>query len=197
MQRERERDRHTHTHTDTQTQIDWQRQRHRHRDRETETGRQTERETKRQAGTQTHGQRQGDNQKGEQTSRGDKEKTQRSPPHLSLLYTQLLSLSRKSQRPVVQVWHCPDHVTSTSSFLLDRLVGLVVKASGSGAEDPGFDSCLRRDFFPGSNHTSDLNNGTSVATPPGAWHYRISAGICLPGVSILWLGEVESLICVC
>ena len=29
----------------------------------------------------------------------------------------------------------------------DRLVGLVVKASTSRAEDPGFDSCLRRDFF--------------------------------------------------
>ena len=29
----------------------------------------------------------------------------------------------------------------------DRLVGLVVKASASGAEDPGFESRLRRDFF--------------------------------------------------
>ena len=28
-----------------------------------------------------------------------------------------------------------------------RLVGLVVKASASRAEDPGFESCLRRDFF--------------------------------------------------
>ena len=33
-------------------------------------------------------------------------------------------------------------------FLLsNRLVGLVVKASASGAYDPGFDSRLRRDFF--------------------------------------------------
>ena len=30
---------------------------------------------------------------------------------------------------------------------LDRLVGLVVKASASRAEDPGFESRLRRDFF--------------------------------------------------
>ena len=30
---------------------------------------------------------------------------------------------------------------------LDRLVGLVVKASASTAEDPGFESRLRRDFF--------------------------------------------------
>ena len=32
-------------------------------------------------------------------------------------------------------------------FLPDRLVGLVVKASASRAEDPGFESRLRRDFF--------------------------------------------------
>ena len=37
----------------------------------------------------------------------------------------------------------------------DRLVGLVVKASASRAEDPGFESRLRRDFF-GSSHTSDF-----------------------------------------
>ena len=29
----------------------------------------------------------------------------------------------------------------------NRLVGLVVKASASRAEDPGFESRLRRDFF--------------------------------------------------
>ena len=29
----------------------------------------------------------------------------------------------------------------------DRLVGLVVKASASRAEGPGFESRLRRDFF--------------------------------------------------
>ena len=50
-----------------------------------------------------------------------------------------------------------------------RLVGLVVKASASRAEDHGFDSRSRRDFF-GSSHTSDLKNGTPVATLPGAWH---------------------------
>ena len=32
------------------------------------------------------------------------------------------------------------------TFLLDRLVGLVVKACASRAEDPGFKSHLRRDF---------------------------------------------------
>ena len=34
-----------------------------------------------------------------------------------------------------------------------------------------------------------------MATLPGAWRYRVSSGTGRPGVSILWLGEVESLIC--
>ena len=65
-----------------------------------------------------------------------------------------------------------------------RLGGLVVKASTSGAEDPGFESRLRRDFS-GSSHTSDLKIGTPVATLPGAWRSRVSAGTGGPGVSIL------------
>ena len=36
---------------------------------------------------------------------------------------------------------------ANESFTKDRLVGLVVKASASRAEDPGFESRLRRDFF--------------------------------------------------
>ena len=75
---------------------------------------------------------------------------------------------------------------------LHRLVGLVVKASASGAEGPGFESRLRRDFSR-SSHTSDLKIGTPVATLPGAWRYRVSAGTGRPGVSVL--GEVESLMC--
>ena len=67
---------------------------------------------------------------------------------------------------------------------IDRLVGLVVEASASRAEGPGFESHLRRDFS-GSSHTSDLNIGTPVATLPGAWCYRVSAGTGRPGVSIL------------
>ena len=34
-----------------------------------------------------------------------------------------------------------------------------------------------------------------MATLPGAWCYRVSTGTGQLGVSILWLGEVESLIC--
>ena len=70
----------------------------------------------------------------------------------------------------------------------------MVKASTSGAEDPEFESRLRLDFS-GSSHTSDLKIGTPVSTLPGAWHCRVSAGTGQPGVSILRLGEVESLIC--
>ena len=69
-------------------------------------------------------------------------------------------------------------------LFLNRLVGLVVKASASGAEDPGFESRLRRDIS-GSSYTSDLKIGTQVATLPGAGHYRVSAGTGHPSVSIL------------
>ena len=77
---------------------------------------------------------------------------------------------------------------------LNRLVGLVVKASASRAEDPGFDSACAR-IFSGSSHTSDSKIGAPVATLPGAWRCRVSTGTGQPGVSILWLGEMESLVC--
>ena len=50
-------------------------------------------------------------------------------------------------------------------------------------------------IFSGSSHTSDLKNGTPVATLPGAWRYRVSTGTGWPGVSTLWLCDVESWIC--
>ena len=34
-----------------------------------------------------------------------------------------------------------------------------------------------------------------MATLPGAWRYRLSAGTGRPGVNILWLDEMESLVC--
>ena len=49
----------------------------------------------------------------------------------------------------------------------DRLVGLVVKASTSRAEDPEFESRLRQDVS-GSIHTSDFKIDTPVATLPGS-----------------------------
>ena len=72
----------------------------------------------------------------------------------------------------------------TASPFLDCLVGLVVKASASRAEDPGFDSSLRHGDFSGSTHSSDLKIGTPVATLPGAWRYKVSAGTGWPDVSI-------------
>ena len=66
----------------------------------------------------------------------------------------------------------------------DRLGGLAVMASASRADDPGFESCWRRDFS-GSNHASNLNIGILVSTLSGAWHYRVSAGTGRCGVSIL------------
>ena len=74
--------------------------------------------------------------------------------------------------------------TVCTSAFLDRLVGLVVKASALGAEDPELESRLCRGFS-GPSLTSDLKIGTPVATLPGAWHYRVSAGTGRPGVSIL------------
>ena len=60
---------------------------------------------------------------------------------------------------------------------------------------PGFVSYwCRRDFIR-SSHTSNFKFGTPVATLPGAWRYRVSAGTGWPSVSILGLDEVEHLIC--
>ena len=88
--------------------------------------------------------------------------------------------------------HAFHHVTIRTHYTfpslprahINRLVGLVDKASASGAEDPWFESRLRRDFS-GSSHSSDLKIGTPVAILPDAWRYRVSAGIGWPGVSIL------------
>ena len=44
-------------------------------------------------------------------------------------------------------------------------------------------------------YQTDLNFCTPVAILPGACRYRVSAGAGWPGVSIQWLGEVESWIC--
>ena len=70
------------------------------------------------------------------------------------------------------------------SRIFHRLVGLVVKASASRAEDPVFESHLRRTFS-GSSRTSDLYIGTPVTTLLGTWRYRVSAGTNRPSVSIL------------
>ena len=75
------------------------------------------------------------------------------------------------------------------------LVGQVVKVTALGAEDPEFESQFGGGDFSGLSYTSDIKIGTPVVTLPGIWHYRVHAGTGLPSVSILWPGEVQSLIC--
>ena len=77
---------------------------------------------------------------------------------------------------------------------LYRLVGLVVGRPPRERRIPGSNPACGG-IFSGSSHTSDLKIGTPVATLPGAWRYRVSTGTGRPGVSILWLGEVERWIC--
>ena len=69
------------------------------------------------------------------------------------------------------------------------------KASASRAEDPGFESRLCRDFFRGRviPVTQKLALQSLPCQAPGV--IGVSSGTCRPGVSILWLGEVESWIC--
>ena len=66
----------------------------------------------------------------------------------------------------------------------------MVKVSASRAADPGLGSRLWGGDFSGSSHTSDT--GTTL---PRAWRYRVSAGTCWSGISILRQVRVENLIC--
>ena len=124
----------------------------------------------------------------------------------NFLYPKIRYVSKALQAvPAVQDWaahvlQCAtgheeltylDPRISLVCWLHYRLAGLMVKASASGAEDPGFESRWRRDFS-GSSHISDLNTGTPVAALPGAWRYSVSPGTSRSGVCILWLGEMES-----
>ena len=91
-----------------------------------------------------------------------------------------------------RVWHLLEdpnsspaaRVSAVLSFVR-RLVGLVGKVSASRAEDTRVRIPLALGFFSGLSHTSDFKIGTPVATLPGAWRYRVSAGTGRPGVSIL------------
>ena len=66
-----------------------------------------------------------------------------------------------------------------------HLVGIVVKASASRAADQGSVPAFSVRIFSGWSHPRDLQIGTPVATLPGAWRYRVSAGTGWPGVSVL------------
>ena len=67
---------------------------------------------------------------------------------------------------------------------IHRLVDLVVTCPPRERMIPGSNRA-RAGIFSGSSHTSDLKIGTPVATLPGAWCYRVSAGTGWPVVSIL------------
>ena len=59
----------------------------------------------------------------------------------------------------------------------------------------GFDSCFCHGSFSRSSLIIDLKISTPVVTLPGTWHDRVSTGTGWSSVSILWLDEMESLIC--
>ena len=79
-------------------------------------------------------------------------------------------------------------------FKWDRLACLVVKASTSGAPDPGFESHFRGDFSRWS-HTSDFKIGTPVAALPGVVVLEGQRWDWLDRCQYTGLAELESLIC--
>ena len=75
-----------------------------------------------------------------------------------------------------------------------RLIGPIVKTSASRVADLGLVHAFGVDCFLDSViPDSEIDN--PVPTLPGAWSYRVSAGTGWPGVSILCLGDMKSLIC--
>ena len=83
---------------------------------------------------------------------------------------------------------------AAGSPAIDRLVGLVVRRPPRERKIPGSNPACAG-IFSGLSHTSDVTLCTPVATLPGALRYRVITGTGGPGVSILWLCEVERLIC--
>ena len=78
----------------------------------------------------------------------------------------------------------PSTCKFTASTTSDRPVGLVVRRPPRERKIPGSNpACVG--IFSGSSHTSDLKIGTPMATLPGSWRYRLSAGTGWLGVSIL------------
>ena len=92
------------------------------------------------------------------------------------------------------LWQCSVELTCWTRFTRAPHRCLVVRRPPREWKVPGSNPACAG-IFSGSSHTSDLNIGTPVTTLPGAWRDRVSTGTGLPDVSILWLGEVESLIC--
>ena len=84
--------------------------------------------------------------------------------YLSLYLSVCLSICLSTCLSVYRSIYLSIYLSIYQSRSLDRLAGLVVKASASGAEDPGFESCLRGNFSR-SSHTSDVKIATPLAAP--------------------------------
>ena len=92
----------------------------------------------------------------------------------------LPSVSSLSQTHGIKTeWLWNNQIMLIFPSMHNHLVVLVVKESAARPEDPGFASCLRWDIS-GLSHASDLKTVTPVATLPGAWRYRVSAGTGQP-----------------
>ena len=67
----------------------------------------------------------------------------------------------------------------------DCLEDKVVKAFASRTADPVINSRFLHGDFSGSSRTSYIKVGTTVATLPGVWYYRVRAGTGWPSVITL------------
>ena len=85
---------------------------------------------------------------------------------------------------LILVLSWPFSIQGREPYLHDRLVGLVVRRPPQERKIPGSNPACAGIFL-GSSHTSDSKIGTPVATLPGTWRSRVSAGTGRPGVSIL------------
>ena len=94
------------------------------------------------------------------------------------------SAAQHSGDIVVFMSSAAQHSGDIVVFMSHRLVGLVVRRPPRERKIPGSNAACAG-IFSGSSHTSDLKIGTPVATLPGTWRYRVSAGTGQPGVSIL------------
>ena len=99
----------------------------------------------------------------------------------------MLVFKYSNTNQTVQIHFSSNWLNHYALHFFHRLVGLVVRPLPRERKILG--------IFSGSSHTSDSKIGTPVATLSGTWRYRVSTGTGRPGVSILWLGEVERLIC--
>ena len=90
-----------------------------------------------------------------------------------------------------QEHQCSSHWSHSTGKGGDRALGLPLWGEVGGEGGGRVGGCGGGG---GSSHTSDLKIGTPVASLPGTWRYRVSAGVAWRCVSILWLGEVEILI---